>query len=626
MLFAAAVVLTVSVLQLTGHTGVLAGWERLVTALWGAASCAAAATTWWVVRRREVSATTLEGVLAVLSVLPGSNALLEAAITRQLAPTVVLALSVVAVGAVVSRGRLAAGSVAVVVALWVVVVLTRRLGPADAVTDHLLGLGLACALAYVAFDTRRRTRRRYERMAHELDERVEQLTAAWEVAAGSDRRFRGVFEASPVAIGLADEHGHFVEVNAALCRLLDRRADELLGRSSAWLTHPDDADGHGRAGALIDGAAHGVARVEKRYVRRDGSTVWALLTMSHVPGPEGQRWTLAHYLDVTERRRVASELEASRDELEAIAAVAQCGQSGSDPRPVVVAQALRLTGARTVALAERVGRNLVGTACAGADATTAQEVLGSTPFTALAYDRGGRVLVPDLAADPRANPSPATLAGIRAVLCEPVRTGGDVVAVLVVCWDRPLDGRGDAESRTVAALAAEAGAALNAERMRGQLEEQARTDPLTGLLNRRGWLRAVAAAAADAYRRGDAVTLVIADLDRFKAYNDQYGHQRGDALLQAFAAGCRAQLSEADVIGRWGGEEFVFAMPGREPDEVADVLSLIRAGMPAGQTASFGVQVWDGRTDLEQALRDADRALYEAKQNGRDQVVVAEPR
>ncbi|WP_244324361.1 sensor domain-containing diguanylate cyclase [Mycobacterium timonense] len=150
------------------------------------------------------------------------------------------------------------------------------------------------------------------------------------------------------------------------------------------------------------------------------------------------------------------------------------------------------------------------------------------------------------------------------------------------------------------------------------LERIASTDPLTGLLNRRAWDAALQALLDG----GGCVPLVIAfiDLDRFKAYNDFHGHSAGDALLRDFAGAARAVLRDQDVLVRWGGEEFVVALPDTNAEQAARIFERVRSSVPAGQTCSIGFTTWNPPEALNAALVRADQALYQAKRRGRDQV------
>ena len=114
------------------------------------------------------------------------------------------------------------------------------------------------------------------------------------------------------------------------------------------------------------------------------------------------------------------------------------------------------------------------------------------------------------------------------------------------------------------------------------------------------------------------------DLDRFKDYNDDHGHQAGDRLLKEAAGAWRAVLRETDLLARYGGEEFAVALPGlRRPTPPASLVERLRAVTPGGESCSAGLACWDGSETADDLLGRADAALYEAKQSGRDRTVVA---
>jgi diguanylate cyclase (GGDEF)-like protein len=113
------------------------------------------------------------------------------------------------------------------------------------------------------------------------------------------------------------------------------------------------------------------------------------------------------------------------------------------------------------------------------------------------------------------------------------------------------------------------------------------------------------------------------DLDHFKDFNDELGHQAGDRLLKASAAAWRAELRATDAITRYGGEEFAIVLPNCSLADATDLLERVRAATPAGQTASAGVAAWDGAEAPEAVVARADAALYAAKNAGRDRVVTA---
>ena len=166
-----------------------------------------------------------------------------------------------------------------------------------------------------------------------------------------------------------------------------------------------------------------------------------------------------------------------------------------------------------------------------------------------------------------------------------------------------------------------------------ELEAQSQTDSLTGLLNRRALEEISAQAIEVARRHSYALSLIILDLDRFKSINDEHGHDGGDTVLQHAARCLRANLRESDHIARLGGEEFVAVLPGATHTEAAEIaeelrhclasLSVEHLSQEIRLSASFGVATMlpEDTTWLE-ILRRGDRALYLAKEQGRDRVAV----
>jgi diguanylate cyclase (GGDEF)-like protein len=164
------------------------------------------------------------------------------------------------------------------------------------------------------------------------------------------------------------------------------------------------------------------------------------------------------------------------------------------------------------------------------------------------------------------------------------------------------------------------------------LQREAYLDPLTALLNRRGFLAGAAVEIKQLGSGGDPLAAIMIDIDRFKAINDTYGHQVGDEVLVAVAGRLRCELPAGDLLARYGGEEFAVLAPATSVDEASQVAERLRAavrGTPvhtsAGQllvTISLGVAesaAHDG--GLDGLLHRADTGLLRAKRAGRDRVV-----
>ena len=155
------------------------------------------------------------------------------------------------------------------------------------------------------------------------------------------------------------------------------------------------------------------------------------------------------------------------------------------------------------------------------------------------------------------------------------------------------------------------------------LRDLALVDELTGLANRRALMADLARSCAQAQRSGQPLALAVLDLDHFKQYNDLFGHVEGDELLTRTAQAWQQRLRAADLLGRFGGEEFVVVMPGTDVGTAEHVLRELRGAMPAELTFSGGLTGWRPGETPETLIRRADDALYVAKSRGRDQVVVA---
>jgi diguanylate cyclase (GGDEF)-like protein len=159
-----------------------------------------------------------------------------------------------------------------------------------------------------------------------------------------------------------------------------------------------------------------------------------------------------------------------------------------------------------------------------------------------------------------------------------------------------------------------------------QLAALAHNDGLTGIPNRRAWELELPREMARVRRNGGRLHDALLDLDHFKRFNDQHGHQGGDRLLKEATASWRTRMRRTDLLARYGGEEFAVLLRDCTHVEAVVVLNDLRAVMPAGQTFSAGVAEWDGHEAPERLVGRADRALYEAKHAGRDRIIVAPSR
>jgi diguanylate cyclase (GGDEF)-like protein/PAS domain S-box-containing protein len=159
------------------------------------------------------------------------------------------------------------------------------------------------------------------------------------------------------------------------------------------------------------------------------------------------------------------------------------------------------------------------------------------------------------------------------------------------------------------------------EALIAEVQLLARSDALTGLPNRRALDDQLPREMARSLRSETSLCLAIIDIDHFKNYNDTYGHLAGDAVLRDCAKSWDGELRGEDTILRYGGEEFMVILPNCEPLDATEIVERLRAATPDGQTCSAGLALWHGGESVDELVARADKALYEAKETGRDRLV-----
>ncbi|MBB2487222.1 diguanylate cyclase [Mitsuaria sp. WAJ17] len=224
--------------------------------------------------------------------------------------------------------------------------------------------------------------------------------------------------------------------------------------------------------------------------------------------------------------------------------------------------------------------------------------------------------------------------------CLPLVAQGDTFGLLLVLHRGPsLEAeQGDMRQRLAVALAEQMGLALANIRLRETLRLQSIRDPLTGLYNRRFLDEALRRELARARRSQLPLAIALIDVDHFKQFNDRHGHDAGDLVLQEVGRALEACVRASDVVCRFGGEEFVVLMPELPPElalhRAEQLLQGVRqlapshGGRPLGPlSASLGLAIFPGHGEQAQGLIDAaDAALYTAKREGRDRVMLAAQR
>ena len=250
-----------------------------------------------------------------------------------------------------------------------------------------------------------------------------------------------------------------------------------------------------------------------------------------------------------------------------------------------------------------------------------------------AITTGQLVIAEDYVADPHAHALLAT--HVRSAMAAPVSRNGEIVGSLLVGSFQPRR-YSPAEQEILLAFAEHASLALNdaaaVEGMRRAFDDavhQATHDPLTGLPNRSLVLDRLDQALARSARSGGRVTVLFADLDRFKVVNDSFGHSVGDGVLLCVSERLRAAVRPHDTVGRLAGDEFVVVCEDLTDSEALDVAGRVAAtvsepimlgGRETVITASIGIAHAEPGTRAEDMLRDSDVAMYGAKERGRSRI------
>jgi len=258
-----------------------------------------------------------------------------------------------------------------------------------------------------------------------------------------------------------------------------------------------------------------------------------------------------------------------------------------------------------------------------------------SPNECWALRRGHAHLVPDAAAGVLCPHLVKHQAQRGATLCLPLMAHGETLGVLTI-FSGPTQPFSEADQRAAFAIAEHVSLALANLKLQETLRTQSIRDPLSGLFNRRYLEASVEREIARAQRHKTPLGVLMIDIDFFKKFNDDFGHEAGDELLKAFGNFLQKQSRGEDIACRYGGEEFTIILPEASLEAAQSRAEQLRAGAAQLQveyrrqrlpeiTISTGVAAFPihGETK-EELMRAADAALYRAKREGRDRVVVAE--
>lgn len=460
----------------------------------------------------------------------------------------------------------------------------------------------------------------------------------------SEARFRNTFEGAPIGLAVVGLDGRFLEVNQALCKILDYPAGVLSRMTFKELTHPDDLQSDlDQVNALIRGDDSRY-HIEKRYIARGGREVLATLDVALIRDKEGEPLMfISQIQDITVRSRTEAALRKSELRGRTLARLGQtlqaCQHVSEIGKPLADACLSLFPNCSGTLYALNNSENWLRSEYTWGDDPVSEPVCAVDDCWSLR--RGGPFLVcHDQTNVNRCRHIRPNIGVGECSLCLPMLAQGDVVGMLHL----NLQPQGHAatadhshaafieDGEQVAGRVAVAVANLN---LRESLLNQSIRDPLTDLYNRRHLEESMARDIARAQRDRTQIAVMMIDIDHFKRYNDEHGHAGGDFALKTVADVLAAFCRHGDLAGRYGGEEFTVVLTQIDEttalhraeslrQQIAAAKAIMRARTLPPVTVSIGVAMFPQHGDTaESLLAAADRALYRAKESGRNVVVSA---
>ena len=454
----------------------------------------------------------------------------------------------------------------------------------------------------------------------------------------SEARFRSIFERAGLGIALVAPQGGWISVNEALCEIVGYSKEELENLTFQDITHPDDLESDLiLLQQLVSGEVDRY-QLEKRYLRKNGETVWISLNVTKQVNAKGElEYFVSLIKDIQARKEAEASLAVLRRDLEKRVEertrelrTANEMLSYSMTQQVNYQQALIKREAELSAVIENANDAYVCINQAGVVSDwnrQAQETFGWTAEEAVGR-RLEELIVPlHLREAHRAGMKRYLNSGESKMLNQrleltAMRRDGSTLQVEVRVRALVLG-----EKKVFSAFLHD----ITERKLHEKTtEHEARHDALTGLANRRALFEMLPLAIARSNRNGVAAALLFLDLDGFKAVNDTWGHEAGDGLLREIARRLSDCVRQTDAVARLAGDEFTVLLEGLSGGRDAAVgvaeklLATIRLPVQIGIasiqiSASIGISLYMAGTEVspDQFVNAADTAMYEAKRAGK---------
>ncbi len=491
------------------------------------------------------------------------------------------------------------------------------------------------------------------RMFEKMKKREEELRER-------EERLRKIFEEGPLGMAIVDLNYRFSRVNHTLCQMVGYTEEELTSLTFPDITYPEDIDKDIRYAEQLVRKEISRYKMDKRYIKKNKEIIWVTLTASIILDSDGNPlYYLAMIEDITERKRAEEAIKQSNEKLMAsvkelefrshnrtllneMGDLLQTCLTVEEAYDIIAKFAQQLFPGESGALCILDdSQNNVETVATWGESSCTESIFA--PEDCWALRRGKTHVVVDPRSEPVCRHITHPLSD--GYLCVPMMSQGKALGTLSLLngpnsmkqpnemW--PLS-KESIKQQLAIAFARHVELALANLKLRETLHNQAIRDPLTGLFNRRYMEESLKREVYRAVRKGTSLGIIMLDIDHFKKFNDTHGHAAGDALLHELGTFLKAHVRGADIACRYGGEEFTLILPDVSVEDARQRAEQLREEVRhlkvqdnnqtlGGITLSLGVAVFplNGST-MEAVLRSADLALYQAKHEGRNRVVVSQ--
>lgn len=457
----------------------------------------------------------------------------------------------------------------------------------------------------------------------------------------TEQQYRAIFENAAVGITRVNLDGVLMHANQRFLDMLGYAGHEIIGKPIKDITHPDDYGQGAQLRLRLPTELIKSATSEKRFLRKDGGLIWARRTMSAVVDETGKAQYLISVVENITKRKLSEERQAMEHAITRILAAAK---TLSEAIPKIIRTICEATGWHCGARWhwEKDSGLLRCVESWGINSPEIQEFLrdnangsiraepGGEGVVRRTFNSGNSVWIADVVKVKGLVRRAAMVkkAGLHGAMGVPLKFGSDVLGVMEF-FNKDICDPDDMLLQTALSIGNQIGQYMVRQAAEEAVKRVALHDALTGLPNRTMFNQRLSHAIDQSDRYGRRLAVLFIDLDRFKVINDTLGHDSGDELLREAAKRFSNALRSSDTVARLGGDEFVVLIED-VPDPLyvgslaQKLITVLHAGfMLSGKeyhiSASIGVSTYpDDASDMQTLLKNADIAMYRAKEQGRN--------